>query len=185
MKKYLIFPGVVVLLVSTSFLGGPMAGAQVPKSKSVGTSEIGWWLGSKKKAQPINKQLVISGDVLFEKDSSVLSAAAGTQLANLAPRVVVSCKSSVVALNAYTDSDGLDNYNIDLSKRRAQSVANYLAAKKVPMACFSCVGHGEANPIALNDSPSNKAKNRRVVFVSELRQRQITTIKTTENQCTS
>jgi outer membrane protein OmpA-like peptidoglycan-associated protein len=62
----------------------------------------------------------------------------------------------------HTDSDGADDYNFDLSRRRAASVAQYLASQQVERNRFSVEGRGEAEPIAPNSSASGKSKNRRV-----------------------
>jgi uncharacterized protein (TIGR02145 family) len=67
----------------------------------------------------------------------------------------------------HTDSDGDDASNLDLSKRRGAAVKNELVNK------FSCAaerlesdGKGETEPLAENNSSVNKAKNRRVEFIS-------------------
>lgn len=62
----------------------------------------------------------------------------------------------------HTDSDGSDDYNYDLSRRRASSVARYLSAQQLNPDRFSVEGRGEREPIASNASASGKAQNRRV-----------------------
>lgn len=54
--------------------------------------------------------------------------------------------------------------NVDLSKARAQSVADELVAGGVPASMISVSGFGEADPVAPNDTPQGRAKNRRVVM---------------------
>jgi OmpA-OmpF porin, OOP family len=71
-----------------------------------------------------------------------------------------------VKIVGYTDSDGADAANLDLSKRRAASVKNELVKTfNVKGDRLVTEGMGEANPIAPNDTPSNKALNRRVEFI--------------------
>jgi outer membrane protein OmpA-like peptidoglycan-associated protein/outer membrane protein W len=64
----------------------------------------------------------------------------------------------------YTDSTGDEAYNLDLSKRRAQSALDYLASKGVAPGRMTAVGFGEANPIADNATAEGRAQNRRVVI---------------------
>jgi OmpA-OmpF porin, OOP family len=71
-----------------------------------------------------------------------------------------------VKIVGYTDSDGADAANLDLSKRRAASVkAELIKSFNVKGDRLVTEGMGEANPIAPNDTPSNKALNRRVEFI--------------------
>ena len=71
-----------------------------------------------------------------------------------------------VRISGFTDSDGDDAKNMDLSKRRAESVMNELSQNfSVDAARFETDGKGESQPVAPNDTPANKALNRRVEFV--------------------
>jgi outer membrane protein OmpA-like peptidoglycan-associated protein len=66
----------------------------------------------------------------------------------------------------HTDSDGNDASNLDLSKRRAESVKNNLVKTfGIEPSRIEFDGMGETQPIAPNDNVSNKALNRRVEFV--------------------
>lgn len=68
-----------------------------------------------------------------------------------------------VKIVGHTDSDGDDALNLDLSKRRAESVKSSLATTfGIEAARMQTEGAGEAQPVAANDTPANKAKNRRV-----------------------
>jgi outer membrane protein OmpA-like peptidoglycan-associated protein len=69
---------------------------------------------------------------------------------------------TLIDVAGHTDSDGSDDYNYDLSKRRAGSVARYLTSQQVGRDRFSVDGRGEREPIASNASASGKQKNRRV-----------------------
>lgn len=74
--------------------------------------------------------------------------------------------SVTVKIIGHTDSDGDDNMNIDLSKRRAESVKNELInIFGIDAARLETEGAGETKPIAPNDTPANKAQNRRVEFI--------------------
>lgn len=71
-----------------------------------------------------------------------------------------------VKISGHTDSDGADAANLDLSKRRAASVKNELVRSfGVNSDRLVTDGMGEGQPVAPNDSPTNKALNRRVEFI--------------------
>lgn len=67
-----------------------------------------------------------------------------------------------VQVDGHTDSDGPDDYNDELSERRATAVARYFTAQQLNPQRFSVEGLGESQPIASNNSASGKAQNRRV-----------------------
>ena len=67
-----------------------------------------------------------------------------------------------VAVVGHTDADGSDDYNYNLSRQRAASVARYLSSQQLAGDRFSVEGRGEREPIATNASFSGKQKNRRV-----------------------
>ena len=65
----------------------------------------------------------------------------------------------------HTDSTGDANYNIGLSKRRAQAVSDYLVSTGVEAAKLRIIGRGENEPMASNETKEGQAKNRRVEIV--------------------
>ena len=73
-----------------------------------------------------------------------------------------------VELEGHTDSIGTDEYNKKLSIRRAESVKKYLVEKfGAPASRITTVGFGESKPVATNDTPEGRQKNRRVVALIE------------------
>jgi OOP family OmpA-OmpF porin len=71
-----------------------------------------------------------------------------------------------VKIVGHTDADGEDAFNLDLSKRRAAAVKNELAKTfGIDASRLETDGMGETKPVAPNDTPSNKAMNRRVEFI--------------------
>ncbi len=70
-----------------------------------------------------------------------------------------------VQIVGHTDNSGNNAINIDLSKRRAISVKAELVKMGVSAQMLTADGAGSSKPIAPNDTPSNKALNRRVEFV--------------------
>ncbi len=71
-----------------------------------------------------------------------------------------------VKIIGHTDSDGDDALNLDLSKRRAESVKTELSSKfGIDASRMQTEGAGESKPLTPNDTPANKAMNRRVEFI--------------------
>ena len=71
-----------------------------------------------------------------------------------------------VKIVGHTDSDGADASNLDLSKRRGASVKNELVKTfGIDASRLESDGMGETQPVAPNDTPANKALNRRVEFI--------------------
>ena len=66
-----------------------------------------------------------------------------------------------VKVEGHTDNVGSKTYNQGLSERRAKSVANYLKEKGVSEDQISTQGFGFSKPVASNDTPEGRAKNRR------------------------
>lgn len=101
----------------------------------------------------------------FAFDSAKLSASDMEQLDELASILANPKVSSIEgAVDGYTDSIGAESYNLGLSQRRAEAVANYLQSKGVNLGGrFSVHGYGEADPVASNDTAEGRAQNRRVV----------------------
>ena len=76
-----------------------------------------------------------------------------------------------------TDSTGNAEYNMGLSKRRAQAVADYLVSTGVDPRKLRVIGRGQTNPIASNDTPEGRAENRRVDIVVIAEPRALDTIR--------
>lgn len=109
----------------------------------------------------------LPADVLFEFDKFALAPSADEPLGKLLTYVQAGGAGKIV-VSGYTDAKGEDSYNLTLSQKRAQAVADWLKAKGVDAAHLDVVGKGEADPIAPNektdgsDDPDGRAKNRRV-----------------------
>ena len=70
-----------------------------------------------------------------------------------------------VEIVGHTDNMGPDVYNMDLSRRRAQAVIDYLTGKGVAEERLSLAYFGETQPVDSNDTREGRANNRRVEFV--------------------
>lgn len=104
----------------------------------------------------------LGSDVLFDFDQATLTPAAGEALALVAARVSER-EPGTVSVVGHTDDQADDAYNLDLSRRRAQAVADALAGL-VDTAAYPMTveGRGEAEPVVGNDTEEGRARNRRV-----------------------
>ncbi|KAA0988711.1 OmpA family protein [Dyadobacter aurulentus] len=71
-------------------------------------------------------------------------------------------KTIKIEISGHTDDVGSDAENMELSKRRAQSVQEYLHKSGIVTERTSSKGYGETKPVASNDSDENRQKNRRI-----------------------
>ena len=69
---------------------------------------------------------------------------------------------TLIDIYGHTDSDGSEQFNLDLSQRRAEAVASYLSAQRIDPRRMLIRGFGETQPIAPNTTEAGKAQNRRV-----------------------
>ncbi|KVF14469.1 OmpA family protein [Burkholderia cepacia] len=106
------------------------------------------------------EQVNLSGDALFATDHATLAPTARESL----DRLLNERKDhtySQVTVTGFTDSVGSDDYNLALSKRRAESVAAYLKAHGLKADSMTVSGRGKADPVASNATPEGRASNRR------------------------
>lgn len=102
--------------------------------------------------------------ILFGFDSSDLSPAAKSNLNNLAT-VLKEYPDTDIEVQGHTDSKGSEEYNRDLSIRRAASVKYYLLSQGIPGGRVITTGYGESAPEYSNDTEEGRAMNRRVEFI--------------------
>ncbi|MDO3386847.1 OmpA family protein [Gilvimarinus sp. SDUM040013] len=69
----------------------------------------------------------------------------------------------------YTDNQGSEEYNMELSRQRAQTVVEYLVARGIDPTRLEAHGRGEAEAVASNADQSGRSQNRRVEFVAGYR----------------
>jgi outer membrane protein OmpA-like peptidoglycan-associated protein len=103
-------------------------------------------------------------DVLFRSGSVELLPAARERLAKVSG-IVLAYPSLHVSIEGHTDSVGSDEYNQDLSERRAQSVRDYFVRGGIPEGAVDARGFGKAEPVASNETSEGRQQNRRVELV--------------------
>ncbi len=99
--------------------------------------------------------------VNFAFDSADLTVDAKKNLDAVA-EIFMEFPDTELMIEGHTDSVGDDNYNMKLSKRRADSVVNYIKSKGVAGNRFKVEAFGETRPRFDNNTKENQAKNRRV-----------------------
>ncbi len=106
-------------------------------------------------------RLIMPGNITFKTDSADINSSFYPVLNSVA-RVLNKYSNSTVLVSGHTDSTGTAEYNLNLSRERAASVAAYLQGQGVKASRFEVLGLGSSNPIASNDTPDGRSLNRRV-----------------------
>lgn len=116
---------------------------------------------SLEKALLKDRKYTFSAGVLFDSGKAELRQEAGAELDSLVA-FLLKFPDSVLGISGHTDDVGTEEYNLDLSERRAKSVQVYLEAKGIRADHLRSRGFGETRPVADNESESGRQSNRRV-----------------------
>jgi outer membrane protein OmpA-like peptidoglycan-associated protein len=108
--------------------------------------------------------IVNMSDVLFDTGSYTLKPGAREKLAKISG-IVLAHPGLNLQIEGHTDSVGTDEFNQQLSERRADSVRDFLAEQGVPGSAITARGFGKAQPVASNDTAEGRQRNRRVELV--------------------
>ncbi|RLD51093.1 MAG: hypothetical protein DRI94_06960 [Bacteroidetes bacterium] len=117
---------------------------------------------------PDNLKPISLKNIYFEFNQWNLNESSKQYLDTFLYQIMLKNKDIVTEISAYTDGLGDSDYNLVLSKKRAESVVNYLTQKGINKARLIAKGYGEEKPIASekdengNDIPEGRAKNRRI-----------------------
>ncbi|HJU75744.1 MAG TPA: OmpA family protein [Gemmatimonadaceae bacterium] len=106
-------------------------------------------------------QVTFESGLLFDFDSDVVKGSARSNLTTLAKSLDQYPKSNLLIVG-HTDSVGTHAYNEDLSRRRSQAAANYLASEGVARSRLQTMGLGETEPVQSGNTEAAMSKNRRV-----------------------
>ncbi len=135
--------------------------------------QVGVYIGNVRIAQgapDIRNKLMTEGrlvtnGILFDVNSDKIKPESNGVIREIA-KVLQDNPSLKVKITGFTDSDGDDNKNLELSKRRAAAVKALLEEHfQVDASRMQTDGKGEATPVADNKTKEGKAKNRRVEFI--------------------
>jgi photosystem I P700 chlorophyll a apoprotein A2 len=146
-----------------------VAGGQTPNEARVG--EI--LSGLQTSQRPEGTVISLPEAILFEFTRDDLKPESAARLEQVA-EVLRFYATAPVEIRGYTDSRGSDEYNLDLARRRAESVRDYLTVTAgVDPGRLKAVGLGEKDPVAPNekpdgsDNPEGREQNRRVEIIVE------------------
>ena len=106
-------------------------------------------------------RLIMPGNITFKTDSADINSSFYPVLNSVA-KVLNKYDNSTILVSGHTDSTGSAEYNLNLSRERAQSVASYLQGQGIKSTRFEVLGMGASNPIASNSTAQGRAQNRRV-----------------------
>ncbi len=110
------------------------------------------------------KKIVIKKQIQFEFDSATIKPESYVVLDSVAEAMLQNPGITLVEIQGHTDDKGENDYNLDLSQRRADSCREYLIAVGVDPDRLIAKGYGETKPIAPNVTAKGRTKNRRVEF---------------------
>lgn len=108
--------------------------------------------------------IVNMSDVLFDTGRYTLRAGAREKLAKVSG-IILAHPGLRLEVEGHTDSVGGDEYNQRLSEQRAAAVRDYLTQQGISMNSVTAKGFGKTVPVASNDTPAGRQRNRRVELV--------------------
>lgn len=120
--------------------------------------------------QPINVTPIDSGvtvtlnNIFFDFDQVTLKAESYSELDRVV-KMMTERATMTIEIDGHADATGPEQYNLDLSKRRAAAVQKYLTGKGVDSSRVTIAFFGEKKPLVPNTTKENRRKNRRVEFV--------------------
>jgi outer membrane protein OmpA-like peptidoglycan-associated protein len=141
-------------------LGGAAVGAYMDRQQRDLEAELsGSGVGVARQGD--NLVLRMPSDVTFATNQYSINPAFFATLDDVAA-VLNRYDQSTVDIIGHADSDGAEDYNLNLSRQRASSVAQYLVSRNVLADRLYVDGRGESEPVATNATAQGKAQNRRV-----------------------
>jgi outer membrane protein OmpA-like peptidoglycan-associated protein len=108
--------------------------------------------------------VVTLGDVLFDTGQATLKPGASLAMNRLATFLNANPQTRSI-IEGHTDSRGSDEYNEALSERRARAVTTELMSRGISADQLQTLGRGKGYPVASNDTPEGRQRNRRVEIV--------------------
>ena len=102
--------------------------------------------------------------ILFDTDKAVLKQESDKQLQHIVTLLATN-PALKLEIQGHTDNEGSEQHNMELSRKRAQTVQTYLTLYGIDESRIPPRGYGESKPVDTNDTESGRAKNRRVELV--------------------
>ena len=142
---------------------GGVAGGLIGRKMDKQAEEISQIPGAEVKRVGEGINVTFETGVLFGYDRDDLTADAKKKLTDLS-EILNKYPDTYVLVEGHTDATGTNDYNMDLSRRRASSVAGYLKTENIKSQRVLTKWYGEEQPKYSNDTDADRAKNRRVEF---------------------
>jgi outer membrane protein OmpA-like peptidoglycan-associated protein len=142
-----------------------LAAAQAEKEKTDLRAQLLNQLNSILQTRDTARGLIVNmSDVLFDTGSYTLKPGAREMLAKISG-IVLAHPGLNLQIEGHTDSVGSDEFNQQLSERRANSVGTFLTQQGVAGSTITARGFGKTQPVVSNDTPEGRQRNRRVEIV--------------------
>ncbi len=106
-------------------------------------------------------KITFDSGIMFDVAESSLQSEAEVNLANLA-EILNKYDDTEILIEGHTDATGSGDYNMSLSRNRANSVAVFLSGEQVIITRCTIMGYGEEQPVADNTTAAGRTANRRV-----------------------
>lgn len=155
--------GTAVGAIGGALIGNSIDGKDTVRGAALG-GLFGYLVGSQiavREQRDGSVMLDIPGAALFDTNKTAIKP----QFAGTLDQIAATLRdnpNTIVCVIGYTDSVGGDEFNQDLSVRRAQSVTNFLSGKGISGGRLTAAGLGERFPVASNDNEAGRSQNRRV-----------------------
>ncbi|MBN2332942.1 MAG: OmpA family protein [Deltaproteobacteria bacterium] len=105
--------------------------------------------------------ILFKSDLTFDFDSATIRPGLYAEIDRIA-EIMRQYPQTLIRVEGHTDSTGSEQYNMELSQRRARAVADLLVQRQVSSSRIERIGFGEGSPIATNETESGRMMNRRV-----------------------
>ena len=149
-------------------VAGGLAGNQIGKYMDQQEAEMQQALAAVEAASIQREQdilaITLKSDFSFDFDSAVIKPGAEDEIARIAA-VLIKYPQTNISIEGHTDSKGAEEYNMDLSKSRAEAVKASLIGRGLTSSRLQTIGFGESKPVATNDTEAGRQQNRRVRIV--------------------
>ncbi len=108
---------------------------------------------------------IVTHGILFDSGSDVIKGESYKTLQEIG-NLLTNDTALRLSIEGHTDSDGADDFNMELSRKRAESVRNYIVSEfGIAADRLESKGWGESKPVDTNDNSEGKANNRRVELI--------------------
>jgi outer membrane protein OmpA-like peptidoglycan-associated protein len=108
-------------------------------------------------------ETIVLRNIFYDYNKATIRDESTAELDRL-EKVLIENPTIKVEISGHTDDVGGDDYNLNLSEQRAQSVVSHLQAKGIDASRMIAKGYGETQPLATNETPEGRQENRRTEF---------------------